>query len=76
MIIRTILEIAAVALLIYGFINEERVIDFEMEVRRIVVGNIRHAIRTHKHKKAVKNGNHLYLHSVKDDIRNSSNSVA
>lgn len=51
MIIRTIFEIAAVALLIYGFINEERVIDFEMEVRRIVVGNIRHAIRTHKHKK-------------------------
>lgn len=62
-IISILVDFLAVALLLYGFINEEKVIDFEMAVRRIVIGNIRRYIRIKNHKKAVARGEHLHLHS-------------
>lgn len=62
-IISILVDFLAVALLLYGFINEEKVIDFEMTVRRIVIGNIRRYIRIKNHKKAVARGEHLHLHS-------------
>lgn len=43
--IRTLTEFAAICLLIYGFIHEDKVIAFEQNVKRIVLGNIRRAIR-------------------------------
>ena len=43
--IRTLMEFAAICLLIYGFIHEDKVIAFEQNLKRIVVGNIRRAIR-------------------------------
>lgn len=39
------MEISAICLLIYGFIHEDNVIAFEQNVKRIVLGNIRRAIR-------------------------------
>lgn len=45
MTIRTLMEFAAICLLIYGFIHEDKVIAFEQNLKRIVVGNIRRAIR-------------------------------
>ncbi len=57
--ISIMVDFLAVALLIYGFINEEKVIDFEMNVRRIVLGNIRRMIRIHNRKKAIARGEHL-----------------
>ncbi len=62
-IISILVDFLAVALLIYGFINEEKVIDFEMTVRRIVIGNIRRYIRIKNRKKAVARGEHLHLYS-------------
>lgn len=61
--ISILVDFLAVALLIYGFINEEKVIEFEMNVKRIVLGNIRRYIRIKNHKKAVARGEHLHLHS-------------
>lgn len=61
-IISILVDFLAVALLLYGFINEEKVIDFEMNVKRIVIGNIRRYIRIKNHKKAVARGEHLHLH--------------
>lgn len=58
-IISILVDFLAVALLLYGFINEEKVIDFEMNVKRIVLGNIRRYIRIKNHKKAVAKGEHL-----------------
>ena len=49
--VRTLIEFAAICLLIYGFIHEDKVIIFEQNIKRIVVGNIRRAIRIRKHKK-------------------------
>ena len=43
--IRTLIEFAAICLLIYGFMHEDKVIAFEQNVKRIVIGNIRRAIR-------------------------------
>ena len=34
-------ELAAIALLIYGYMHEDKVITFEQNVKRIVVGNYR-----------------------------------
>lgn len=61
--ISIMIDFLAAVLLIYGFINEEKIIDFEMTLRRIIVGNIRRAIRIRNHKKAVALGQHL--HEVK-----------
>lgn len=46
--ITTLIEFAVSCLLIYGFIHEDKVIDFEQNVKRIVLGNIRRAIRMRK----------------------------
>lgn len=57
--VRTIVEFIFAALLIYGFIHEEKVIAFEQSVKRIVIGNIRRYIRIRNHKKTVVRGEHL-----------------
>ena len=43
--IRTLMEFAAICLLIYGFIHEDKLIAFEQNVKRIIFGNIRREIR-------------------------------
>ena len=43
--ITTLIELLVSGLLIYGFMHEEKVIAFEQNVKRIVLGNIRRAIR-------------------------------
>lgn len=75
-IISILVDFLAVALLLYGFINEEKVIDFEMAVRRIVIGNIRRYIRIKNHKKAVAKGEHLHLHSNGANRRIAEDSTA
>lgn len=57
--ISTIIEFIFAALLIYGFIHEEKVIAFEQSVKRIVIGNIRRYIRIKNRKKTVARGEHL-----------------
>lgn len=52
--ITTLIELAIAILLVYCFMHEEKFIAFEQAVKRIVVGNIRRAIRIHNYKKAVK----------------------
>lgn len=49
--ITILIEFAASCLLIYGFIHEDKVIDFEQNLKRIIIGNVRRAIRIRKHKK-------------------------
>lgn len=49
--IKTLIEFAAICLLIYGFAHEDKVIIFEQNVKRIVVGNVRRAIRIRKERK-------------------------
>lgn len=74
--ITTLLELAVSILLVYGFMHEEKVIAFEQAVKRIVVGNIRRAIRIRNHKKAVARGEHLRLYSSKGKIQNMDSTVA
>lgn len=52
--ITTLIELAIAILLVYCFMHEEKFIAFEQAVKRIVIGNIRRAIRIHNYKKAVK----------------------
>ena len=59
----TILEFIACVLLIWGFANEEKFIKFEYNVKRIVVGNVRRAIRMRNLKKQIARGEHLRLHT-------------
>ena len=40
-IITTLIEITASVLLIYGYIHEEKLIDFEQALKRILVGHYR-----------------------------------
>ena len=61
--ITTLIELAVAILLVYGFMHEDKVIAFEQAIKRIVVGNIRRAIRIHNHKKAVARGEHLRVYS-------------
>ncbi len=75
-IISILVDFLAVALLLYGFINEEKVIDFEMNVKRIVIGNIRRYIRIKNHKKAVARGEHLRLHSNNANRRIAEDTTA
>lgn len=74
--IRTLIEFAAICLLIYGFIHEDKVIAFEQSVKRIVIGNIRRFIRIKNHKKAVERGEHLHLHSSRKTVHDTTITVA
>ena len=49
--ITTFIELLVSGLLVYGFIHEEKVIAFEQNVKRIVIGNIRRAIRIRNERK-------------------------
>ena len=49
--ITTLIELAVAGLLIYGFMHEDKVIAFEQNVKRIVIGNIRRAIRIRNERK-------------------------
>ena len=40
-VISTLIELAIAGLLIYGFMHEDKVIRFEQNIKRIVVGNYR-----------------------------------
>lgn len=64
-IVSILVDFLAVAFLIYGFINEEKVIEFEMNLRRIVLGNIRRAVRMRNRKKAAVNASHICQASPK-----------
>lgn len=48
--VQTILEIVIVLLLIYGLTQEEKFIEFEQNIKRIVVGNYRRCKRLRKEK--------------------------
>lgn len=74
--ITTLIELAVSILLIYGFMHEEKVIAFEQAVKRIVLGNIRRAIRIRNHKKAVARGEHLCLHTNPNRVRTTNSTVA
>lgn len=49
--ITTLIELAIAILLVYGFMYEDKVIAFEQNVKRIVIGNIRRAIRIRNERK-------------------------
>ena len=74
--ITTLVELAVAILLVYGFMHEEKFIAFEQAVKRIVIGNIRRAIRIHNHKKAVARGEHLRLHTVNTRVSETKTTVA
>ena len=74
--ITTLIELAVSILLVYGFMHEEKFIAFEQAVKRIVVGNIRRAIRIRNHKKAVARGEHLRLHTVNTRTSDAKTTVA
>ena len=74
--ITTIIELAISGLLIYGFMHEDKVIAFEQAIKRIVIGNIRRAIRIRNHKKAVAHGEHLHLHTSAKTVGYSNTTVA
>ncbi len=46
----TLVELAVSCLLVYGFMHEDKVIEFEQVIKRIIVGNVRRVIRLAKHK--------------------------
>ena len=74
--ITTLIELAVAILLVYGFMHEDKMIAFEQSVKRIVIGNIRRAIRIRNHKKAVARGEHLHLHTVNVHTQNMDSTVA
>ena len=74
--ITTLIELAVGILLVYGFMHEEKFIAFEQAVKRIVIGNIRRAIRIRNHKKAVARGEHLHLHTVNSRVPEFETTVA
>lgn len=49
--VTTLVELAIAGLLVYGFMHEDKVITFEQNVKRIVLGNIRRAIRIRNERK-------------------------
>lgn len=67
--IRTFLEIAAVLLVVFGILNEDKLINFETNVQRI----IKKKIRAYRRRKAIEkrraNGTHLRIVS---DRKNTS----
>ena len=74
--ITTLIELAVGILLVYGFMHEEKFIAFEQAIKRIVIGNIRRAIRIRNHKKAVARGEHLRLHTVNTRTSDAKTTVA
>ena len=60
----------------WGYTHEDKVIAFEQAIKRIVLGNIRRAIRIHNHKKAVARGEHLRLHTSAKTVEYSNTTVA
>ena len=74
--ITTLIELAVAILLVYGFMHEDKVIAFEQSIRRIVIGNIRRAIRIRNHKKAVAKGEHLHLYSANGRVQSTNSTVA
>ena len=74
--ITTFIELLVSGLLIYGFMHEDKVIAFEQAVKRIVLGNVRRAIRIHNHKKAVQRGEHLRVYSSKSPAPRTNITVA
>lgn len=74
--ITTLIELAVAILLVYGFMHEDKFIAFEQSVKRIVVGNIRRAIRIRNHKKAVERGEHLHLYASNGRVQNTNSTVA
>ena len=74
--ITTLIELAVAILLVYGFMHEDKVIEFEQAIKRIVVGNIRRAIRIRNHSKAVAKGEHLRLYSTNGQVHNMDSTVA
>ena len=74
--ITTFIELFVSGLLIYGFMHEDKVIAFEQSIRRIVIGNIRRAIRIRNYKKAVAKGEHLHLYTSGATVKNTNSTVA
>ncbi len=74
--ITTLIELAVVSLLIFGFMHEDKVIAFEQAIKRIVLGNIRRAIRIYNHKKVVARGEHLHLHTSTKTVKTTNTTVA
>ena len=74
--ITTLIELAVSILLVYGFMHEDKVIAFEQTIKRIVVGNIRRAIRIRNHKKAVARGEHLHLYTNQRTTHRTNSTVA
>lgn len=72
----TLIEFFACILLIYGFIHEDKVIAFEQAVKRIIIGNIRRAVRIKNRKKQIARGEHLRLHNNGKKIVNVDFTVA
>ena len=66
--ITTLIELAVALLLVYGFMHEDKVIAFEQAIKRIVVGNIRRAIRIRNYKKAVTKGEQVYADAQRLNI--------
>lgn len=52
--VATFIELCIAGLLIYGFCHEEKVIAFEQAIKRIVIGNVRRAIRIRQQRKVAK----------------------
>lgn len=74
--ITTLIELAVAILLVYGFMHEDKVIAFEQAIKRIVLGNIRRAIRIRNHKKAVARGEHLRVYSSQNRTTRTNSTVA
>lgn len=74
--IRTFLEIAAVLLVVFGILNEDKLINFETNVKRI----IKRKIRAYRRRKAIEKrrvqGTHLRIASDRKDISSGRQFVA
>ncbi|MBQ8766090.1 MAG: hypothetical protein IJZ16_04740 [Clostridia bacterium] len=46
--VTTLIELAIAILIVYGFMNEDKVIRFEQNIKRIIVGNYRRLKRVAK----------------------------
>lgn len=64
-IVATLIELALVCLLIYGFMYEDKVIAFEQTIKRVFLGTVRRIIRKAKIKKSKKKGWKIYVNSKK-----------
>ena len=66
--ITTLIELAVAILLVYGFMHEDKVIAFEQAIKRIIIGNIRRAIRIRNYKKATTKGEQVYVNAQRLNI--------